>query len=79
MSATDFVVVPIPTKVAALVRETNRAPGYALEMKVRGCCGGKAIANMTLPTSASSLPLGRAATSLVVSHDNRIATQPKLA
>jgi hypothetical protein len=28
MNCTDFVVVPIPTKVAALVRETNQAPGY---------------------------------------------------
>lgn len=28
MNSTDFIVVPIPTKVAALVRETNRAPGY---------------------------------------------------
>ena len=28
MNADNFAVIAIPTKVAALVRETNRAPGY---------------------------------------------------
>lgn len=28
MNSTEFVVVPIPTRIAALVRETNLAPGY---------------------------------------------------
>ena len=28
MHSPDFIVVPIPTKVAELVRKTNRAPGY---------------------------------------------------
>ena len=28
MNATDYIVLPIPTRVAGLVRETNRAPGY---------------------------------------------------